>query len=63
MAPIKLECLSPEQAALLVPVFAIALAEGLDADEAGALGAFIASVGDMVALIGAQRSFFEPEAE
>ena len=60
MASIKMESLSPEQAALLVPVFAIALAEGLDADEAVALGAFIAAVGDMIALIGAQRSFFEP---
>ena len=55
-----LDSISPEQVALLVPLFAIALAEGLSADEADALGSFIAAVGDAVVLIGAQRVIYSP---
>lgn len=43
---------TPEQLALLAPLFAIALSEGLTGDEVAVFGAFLNSVGDLMALIG-----------
>ena len=50
-----LDCVSPEQTALLVSLFAIAIADGLTADEAASLGSFVAAVGDTIVAIGAQQ--------
>ncbi len=48
--------ITPNEFALLVSVFAIAISDGLSAEETAALGAFITAVGDTVAMIGAQQA-------
>ena len=54
-----LDCVSPEHTALLVSLFAIAIAEDLTADEAASMGSFITAVGDTIVAIGAQRSILD----
>jgi hypothetical protein len=47
--------IDPNESALLVSLVAIALSDGLTADEKTSFGAFVAAVGDTIALIGAQE--------
>jgi hypothetical protein len=54
-----LENIEPNQFALLVSLFAIAISDGLSADENTSLGSFVAAVGDTIVLIGAQQLLAE----
>lgn len=47
--------IEPNQFALLVSLFAIAISDGLTADENTSLGTFFTAVGDTIVLIGAQQ--------
>jgi hypothetical protein len=47
--------IEPNESALLISMLAIALSDGLAADEKASLGAFIAAAGDTITLIGTQE--------
>lgn len=58
-----LDCIEPNQLAALIPLFAIALSEGLDSDEVNALGTFIAAVGSTMQSIAAQQQLLSSNGE
>lgn len=58
-----MEGLTPEQLALLIPLIAIALSDGLSADEVTVLGTFISSVGDVMQTIGAQLALLQSDSQ
>lgn len=57
-----LECVEPNQLALLSAILAISISDGLTPDEIFALAGLIVAVGDMMVAIGAQRALLESNA-
>lgn len=58
-----LECIEPNQLALLTSLFAIAISEGLTPNEIFSLGSFIAAVGDTMLSIGSQQILLGADPE
>ncbi len=50
-----LDCVEPNQLALLASLFAIAITEDLDSNETNSLGTFLAAVGSVMQTIAAQQ--------
>lgn len=55
-----MESIEPDQLALIAAVFAIAISDGLSAEENAVMSAFLVSVSDMMALIAAHRILLGP---
>lgn len=58
-----INCTDPEELSLLANAFAIALAKGRSADELNILGAFLNSVGDLIALMATQKESLENQQQ
>lgn len=58
-----LACTSPNELAILSSIFAVAISEGLNANETNSLGNFLVTVGSAMLTIAAQQQLLQSAQE